>query len=855
MNLSRQLLISCIAMASCFTVSADTLPPYKDSSLPAEVRADDLLSRMNVYEKVAQIRHLHSGDIFNGQELNDENLKKICGTASYGFVEGFPLTGENISRNMRKVQEYMVNETKLGIPIFVVGEALHGSVHEGSAIFPQNIALASTFNPSLAQRKANAISSDLHYQGINQILAPCIDVVRDLRWGRVEETFGEDPYLSGEFAYNEVKGYLDSGVAPMLKHFGPHGNPSGGINLSHVQSSVADFHNIYMKPFEKVVRNLPVMAVMSTYNCWNGEPNSSSHFLLTDILRDKWGFQGYVYSDWGAISMLNKFHHVAANDAEAAKLALEAGLDVEASSNCYPHIPQMIKDSILDEKVLDQAVRRVLLAKFKAGLFEDPYGERFKGSQMHPASSVDLSREIADEAIVLLKNRDALLPLNKENLKSVAVIGPNADQVQYGDYSYTRSNESGVTPLQGIKNLLGDKVKVNYAKGASLMSMDTSGIDEAVEAAKNSDVAIIFVGSASTALARDYSGSNCGEGYDTPDLELTGAQPELIRRVAATGKPVVLVLVTGKAYAINWEQENIPAIVLQWYAGEQQGNAIADMLFGNTNPSGHLPVSFARSGGHLPSFYNHLPSDRGYYRARGSYERPGRDYVFSTPDPLYAFGHGLSYTDFDMKDMEANISGDTLQVALTVANIGDREGKAVPQIYIRDVVSSIPTPVKQLKAFSKNDLKAGEAKQISYSIPLTELSFNNNRGETCLEDGEFEVMAGFASDDIKQTQSVWLGEQPNSTATEAKAAPTPASKFKGTGKKIKVSGVVRDVQSGPMGGVKIYSVKGKKVVATTAANGTYTLTAPDNDTLIFGYGSSTEKRVEINGNKSLNISL
>lgn len=847
----KRLLFCYILLLSLPGIAAEGLPPYKDSSLPAEVRADDLLSRMSLAEKVAQIRHLHSGDIFNDQELDSVRLKSICGATAYGFVEGFPLTGENMHRNMRRVQEYMVNETEPGIPVFVVGEALHGSVHEGSAIFPQNIALASTFNPELARLKAQAISSDLHYQGINQILAPCIDVVRDLRWGRVEETFGEDPFLSGEFAYNEVKGYLDSGIAPMLKHFGPHGNPSGGLNLSHVQSSVADFHNIYMKPFEHVVRNLPVLAVMSTYNCWNGEPNSASKFLLTGILRDKWGFGGYVYSDWGAVEMLRNFHHIAADDAQAAQLALEAGLDVEASSNCFANIPQMIQDSVLDEQVLNQAVRRVLVAKFKAGLFEDPYGERFKGAQMHPSYSVDLSRRIADEAIVLLKNQDRLLPLDAESLRCIAVIGPNADRVQYGDYSYTRSNESGVTPLQGIRNLLGDRVKINYAQGADIMSMDTSGIDEAVEAAEKSDVAIIFVGSASTALVRDYSGSNCGEGYDTPDLELTGAQPELIRRVAATGKPVVLVLVTGKAYAITREQENIPAIVLQWYAGEQQGNAIADMLFGNTNPSGHLPLSFARSAGHLPSFYNHLPSDRGYYHKPGSYGNPGRDYVFSSPEPLYAFGHGLSYTDFDLTNLFARIDGDTLRVSLTVANIGARDGKAVPQIYIRDVVSSIPTPVKQLKAFSKNDLKAGETKELTYAIPLHELSFINNHGDTCLEDGEFEVMAGFASNDIRQSAGVWLGEQPSAT----QVATAASAEFKGTGKKIKVSGLVHDVQATPVAGVNIYSVKGKKIIAVTASDGTYTLTAQDNDTLIFNYGTSTSKQVEIRANPQLNITL
>lgn len=838
------------SIASPSVAESENPAPYRNPALSPEERTADLLSRMNVYEKVAQIRHLHSGAIFDNQELNPDKLKQVCGSASYGFVEGFPLTGENMRKNMRKVQEYMVNNTKFGIPIFVVGEALHGSVHEGSTIYPQNIALGSTFNPALAQEKARAISEDLHYQGVNQILAPCMDVVRDLRWGRVEETCGEDPYLNGEFAYNEVKGYLDSGISPMLKHFGPHGNPSGGLNLANVQGSMTDFHDVYMKPFERVVRNLPVMAVMSTYNCWNGMPNSSSHYLLTDVLRDDWGFKGYVYSDWGAISMLKNFHHVAADDAQAAKLAIEAGLDAEASSNCYPMIPQMIKDSVLDMATLDKAVSRVLMAKFKAGLFEDPYMERYNHTVMHSDSSVRLSRKIADEAIVLLKNQDKMLPLDASKLKTVAVIGPNADQVQYGDYSYSRSNSTGVTPLEGIRRLVGDKIKINYAKGCDIMKLDTTGIAAAVDAARNSDVALIFVGSSSTALARDYSGSNCGEGYDTPDLDLTGAQPELIRRVAATGKPVVLVLVTGKAYAINWEKENIPAIVLQWYGGEQQGSAIADMLFGNTNPSGHLPVSFARSAGHLPAYYNHLPSDKGYYRARGSYDRPGRDYVFSTPDPLYAFGHGLSYTTFDLSDMNVNLTPENLEISLIAKNTGDREGKVVPQIYVRDVVSSVPTPVKQLKAFSKNSLAPGQSETITYTIPLRELAFTDPQGKRQLEAGEFEIMAGLASDDIRQSKTVWYGER--AAAKDVKTEKETVSKYKGTGKKIKVSGVVRDVQSGPAAGVKIYSEKQKKVVAVTSSKGTYTLTTPDNDTLIFDYGSSSPKKIAVEGSKSIN---
>lgn len=825
---------------------------YKDASLTPEQRATDLLSRMTTDEKIAQIRHLHSGDLFPNHKFSKSNVRNIAGDAAYGFVEGFPLSGEEFRREMRELQRYMVNETRLGIPAFIISESLHGAVQDGSTIFPQNIALASTFNPALAYRRAAAVASDLHYLGVNQVLAPCIDVTRDLRWGRVEESFGEDPFLNSRFAVNEVKGYIDNGINPMLKHFGPHGNPLGGINLSGVNCGVGEFHDVYMFPFRKVLESQPIMAVMSTYNTWNGVPNSASHYLLTDMLRDRWGFKGYVYSDWGAIGMLHRFHKTAADKAEAARQAITAGLDVEASSDCYPSIPQLIADGRLDPAVLDKAVERVLLAKFKAGLFEDPYGDRYiADAAMHSPEGVKLAREIADESTVLLKNENSLLPLDISKLKSVAVIGPNADQVQFGDYSWTRDNKHGMTPLAAIRAMAGDRIGVNYAKGCEIMTRDTTGIAAAVDAAKRSDVAIIFCGSASASLARDYSGSNCGEGFDTDDLQLTGAQPELIRAVAATGKPVVLVLVTGKPYSIAWEKENIPAILLQWYAGEREGESIADIIFGNVNPSGHLTVSMAQSVGHLPAYYNHLPGDRGYYHKPGSYENPGRDYVFSSPDPLYAFGHGLSYTDFKLSDLKIDASRpDSVRAVATVTNIGKREGKAVPQLYVRDVVSSMATPVKALKAFAKVNLKPGESVPVDLTFAKEDLAFTDNSGKTHLEDGDFEVMAGFASDNIVERATFTLGEKQTKAAVADKT-----ETYKGTGKKMAVSGTVRDVQATVLPGVKIRSAALKKQVGVTDRKGEFRVTVPDNDTLTLSLDGYPDVMVAVRGRKVINATL
>ena len=610
-SLNKKRFLSGVFLTLLATVVNAQPFPYQQAGLPVSQRVDDLMKRMTLEEKIAQIRHLHSWDIFNEQTLDKEKLTAVVGETGYGFVEGFPLTGENCRSSMREIQEYMLTRTRLGIPAFTVAESLHGSAHEGSTIFPQNIALGSTFNPALAYRRACMTADDLHAQGMRQVLAPCIDVVRDLRWGRVEESYGEDPYLCGIFAQSEVKGYLDSGISPMLKHYGPHGNPLGGLNLASVDCGLYDLHAVYLKPFEMVLRHLPVYAVMSTYNSWNRIPNSASRYLLTDILRDRWGFKGYVYSDWGAIEMLETFHHTAANKAEAAIQALTAGLDVEASSECYPELFRLVKEGKLDKSYIDTAVRRVLTAKFECGLFEDPYGDKHAASGgMHSLRSVELSRQIAEESIVLLKNENNLLPLDMNKLTSIAVLGPNADQVQFGDYTWSRDNKDGITPLQGIKALVGEKIKINHAVGCSMMSRDTTGIGEAVEATLKSDVAVIFCGCSSDSLARDYTRTNCGEGFDLSDLSLTGAQSDLIQAVYATGKPVILVLVSGKPFAISWEKEHIPAIVAQWYGGEQEGYAIADVLFGKVNPSGRLTYSFPQSSGHLPCLLYKSPSPR-----------------------------------------------------------------------------------------------------------------------------------------------------------------------------------------------------------------------------------------------------
>lgn len=443
-----------------------------------------------------------------------------------------------------------------------------------------------------------------------------------------------------------------------------------------------------------------------------------------------------------------------------------------------------------------------------------------------------------------------MLPLDIKSLKSIAVVGPNSNQVQFGDYSWSRSNKDGVTPLQGIDswaNRYG--VKVNHAVGCSLMSRDTTGIAAAVDAVRKSDVAIVFCGSASASLARDYSGSNCGEGFDLSDLSLTGAQEELIRRVYQVGRPVILVLVTGKPFAISWEKKHLPAILVQWYGGEQSGNVIADILFGKVNPSGHLTVSFPQSAGHLPAYYNHLPTDKGLYHQHGSYEKPGRDYVFSSPDALWAFGHGLSYTSFSYSDLNTKVAEDSITVSFTLSNDGGRDGKAVPQLYVRDCVSSVATPVKQLKAFNKVCLKSGQKIRQHLKVAVADLGFTDENGVYKIEPGAFELMLGDASDNILLRDTITIGDAANDITEKSSAEHVAIEK------NIKVQGIVRDMQATLMPGVEIYSTLLKKYVGTTNAKGEYILNVPSNDILLFRRKGYIEERVKVDGLSQIQVKM
>lgn len=597
---------------------------------------------------------------------------------------------------------------------------------------------------------------------------------------------------------------------------------------------------------------------MSSYNSWNNEPNSSSHYLMTELLRDRWDFQGYVYSDWGAIGMLNYFHKTAQNSAEAAIQALTAGLDAEASDNSYAELQQLVENGMLDVKYIDQAVARILTAKFNMGLFEYPLPmEKNYDKVVHAPAHVSLARKIAEESIVLLQNENNILPLQMNKLKSIAVIGPNADQVQFGDYTWSRDNKDGVTLLEALKERVGNQLTLNYAKGCDLVTDDRSGFKEAVDVAKKSDVCIVVVGSASASLARDYSNATCGEGFDLSDLTLTGVQEDLVEAIHATGKPVIVVLLSGKPLAMSWIKENIPGIVVQWYPGEQGGLALADMLLGKVNPSGKLNYSFPQSVGHLPCYYNYLPTDKGFYRSPGSKNKPGKDYVFSSPKALWAFGHGLSYTDFEYlsatTSKEDYACEDVIEVTIAIRNTGDYDGLEVPQVYVRDMVSSVVMPVQELKGFEKVLIKKGETKQVIIKIPVSELALYNKEMKKVVEPGAFELQIGRASDDIRIKKVITVERASEKYIPTLRDKEKKVSSTKNmTATPVVVKGTIRDVQANLLPQV---TVKVGKEEVVTNSKGEYSIRAMSTDTLIVSGSKFKTEHISIEGRQVINIRM
>lgn len=741
---------------------------YKNPKATVEERVNDLIQRMTLEEKVEQMCMTSIAAFPKKQQV-------------YGVCES-PFEGlEHVATLSAKGKKHARENTRLGIPPIQIAECLHGVLAYGATIFPQAIAQGSTWNPGLIEEMASVIATEASSAGVDQALSPLFDLIRDPRYGRNEECFSEDPYLTGILGSAFVigmqgkpeqtrKGIPAGKLMCTAKHFAGYSVPWAGINVAPASLGERELRTLHLTPFEKVVKEANVYSVMPSYNEVDGTPAHASPFLLDQVLRKEWNFQGYTFSDYGGVVNLYTYHKIAADKPEAALRAIQAGVDLEAARpEIYPYLVQLVKEGKLSEKVIDQSVRRILTAKFKAGLFEKPYADPANVKKIvHAPKHVELARTVAEESIILLKNDNQLLPLDKKTIKSLAVIGPNADQVQYGDYSYTRDNKSGVTVLQGIKQLVGNQVKVNYAKGCGITDLSKEGFDEAVKAARESDAVVIVLGETSVILSGLGWGKGpgegeskdpftTGEGYDVTDINPMGVQRDLIKAIHATGKPVILVLVHGRPWSISWEKENIPAILEAWYPGEQGGTAVAGILFGEVNPSGRLNATIPQSVGHIPVFYDYKPSAKGTDKKPGTPEKPGRDYVFSSPDPLFAFGHGLSYTTFEYSNMKVSkkvFGNEDIQVSATVTNTGKRAGKEVVQLYINDKYSSVTTPVMALKRFEKISLAPGESKQVTFTLSPQDLGLWNLQMQYVTEPGEFEIMLARSAEDIRLTETV-----------------------------------------------------------------------------------------------------
>ena len=722
--------------------------PYQNPTLSVEQRVEDLLARMTLEEKFTQMRLIkiekkYANQVPFDMTFLEQNRHRLG--AIYNSTSTPP-------ESIRAIQEWIVKNTRLGIPAIIHGETLHGFMHENATVFPQSIGLGATFNRELMTRVVTQIGKEARSGGAHLAYAPNVDLSRDPRWGRVEENYGEDPYLTAEMGVAYVKTLQAQGVAACPKHFIAHGSPEGGLNMAPVHTGERELRETMMIPFQKVIREGKAKAIMPAYSEWDGIPVHASRKLLTGLLREEMGFEGHVVSDYGAIAMLHNCHRVARDYKQAGRMALYAGVDVEArhAMGFSPELEEAVRNGEIPMEWVDQAVSRILRTKFELGLFENPYPAAEIASQTRSRDALALCREAAQESFVLLKNEGDLLPLS-EKIGKIALIGPNADMPQMGDYTVHEALAHGVSLRQALEERLG-KERVLYAQGCSIGSGTREMLEEAVKAAEAADAVVMVVGDSSYFYDGIKWGDHppdgkvavtCGETFDVSSLELPGQQQGLIEAVYAVGKPVILVLETGRPYAICWAKENIPAIVQAWYPGEQGGHALAELLFGDFSPSGRLPISFPRSAGHVPVFYNYKLSARGRCNAPGAPGNPGRDYVFDSPEVLYSFGDGLAYTTFAYKDLTVKQTGKTdAAVTVTVKNTGHRASFEVVQLYISQMYCRVTPFVRQLRGFEKIWLEPGQEKTVAFTLGFEDFAFVNEEMKPEVEPGEFVIRIG-----------------------------------------------------------------------------------------------------------------
>lgn len=756
--------------------------PYQDPTRPLEERVNDLLARMTLEEKCAQLGSRWVYEILENQRFSPPKARQVL---SYGIghitrIGGASNLGPKESAELANtIQSFLIHETRLGIPAIVHEESCAGYMALGATCFPQAIGIASTWDPQAVEQMGQVIREQMRAVGAHHALAPVLDMTRDPRWGRVEETFGEDPYLIARLGVAYIKGLqgenLREGVVATGKHFVGHGNSEGGLNWAPAHIPRRELLETFVFPFEAAIKEAGLWSVMNAYHELDGIPCGAASELFNDLLRREFGFDGLVVSDYFSVDQLCSYHHVARDKQEAAGLALWAGIDIELpSTDCYGEpLQQAVRTGKISEDLVDTAVRRVLTTKFLLGLFENPYVQAGRAVEVFdtPAQRA-LARSLAQKSIILLKNDGHLLPLSKE-LASIAVIGPNADSVRnlVGDYAYpahietlvemAANNPFGmpvpdkvelvkhwvpmITILEGIRRKVSPQTQVRYAKGCEVRGESRDGFAEAVALARQSDVAVLVVGGKS-GLTDECT---CGESRDRAELGLPGVQQELVQAVYETGTPVVVILVDGRPLALPWIAEHIPAVLHAWLPGEEGANAVADVLFGDYNPAGRLPISVPQAVGQVPVYYNHKVSGgRSHWKG---------DYVELSTRPLYSFGHGLSYTHFAYSNLAITpgqaSAGETVEISIDVANTGQYAGDEVVQLYTRTPLASVTRPVKELKGFARLTLEPGQTKRVTFHLAVNQLGFYNRELAFVIEPGTVEVMVGSSSEEIRATGS------------------------------------------------------------------------------------------------------
>ena len=757
---------------------------YRDPTQPVAARVEDLLRRMTLEEKAAQMVGIweKKGDIqtTSGDFAPDKasrvfphGLGQISRPSDFRGVDpsqngAAGASGEAVNRDARQTADYInaaqrwaVKETRLGIPIIMHEEALHGYTARGATSFPQSIALASTWDPALVTRVFSVAAREMRARGAQLALAPVVDVARDPRWGRIEETYGEDPHLVSEMGLAAIRGFqgetlplAPDKVLVTLKHMTGHGQPENGTNVGPADISERTLRENFFPPFERAVTELPVQAVMASYNEIDGLPSHANRWLLHDVLRGEWGYKGSVVSDYFAIRELNTRHKMFGSIQEAAVRALDAGVDIELpDGEGYNHLPELVRAGTISEAQIDEAVRPLLTMKFLSGVFEAPYVDAAAAASKEATpDAIALAREAAQRSMVLLKNDQGVLPLRADRIRKLAVLGTHARDTPIGGYSEVPRHV--VSVLEGLETEGRGKFEVVYSEAVRVTeeriwaadevklvdpAVNARLIEQAVADARDADVIVMVLGDNEQTSREAWADNHL---RDRASIDLLGQQNDLARALFALNKPTVVLLLNGRPLSVTYLAENAPALIEGWYLGQETGHAVADVLFGRVSPGGKLPVTIARSVGQLPMFYNHKPTSR-------------RGYLFDTTEPLYPFGYGLSYTTFEMSEprlARADVGmGESVQVSVDVVNTGRVKGDEVVQLYVRDDQASVTRPVMELKHFRRVTLEPGARTTVTFEVKPSDLWFWNIDMERVVEPGTFTLMAGPNSVDVKTT--------------------------------------------------------------------------------------------------------